>query len=109
MKPEKHVPSGLQAVPRKTRGSVKSHKKGLPKAILQPRTDLTHHGLLEDQQRYDPRPDLHKASVPSPQAPDLVHDHFPELDRNQDGLIDPVERAFGRLDMDRDLDARPRR
>jgi hypothetical protein len=28
------------------------------------------------------------------------------LDRNQDGKIDPVERAFGRIDMDRDLPTR---
>lgn len=109
MMPEKRMSSGIRGVPLETRSSVKSRKKILPKAILQSRSDLTHHGLLEDQHRYDPRPDIHKASVPSPQAPDLVHDHFPELDRNQDGLIDPVERAFGRLDMDRDLDTRPRR
>ena len=37
---------------------------------------------------------------------DLTHDHFQELDRNQDGAIDPVERAFGRIDMDRDLHTR---
>src|SRR4029078_7876270 len=43
---------------------------------------------------------------PSPQTPDLTHDHFQELDRNQDGMIDPVERAFGRIDMDRDLHTR---
>ena len=46
------------------------------------------------------------ASVPSPQTLDLTHDHFQELDRNQDGMIDPVERAFGRIDMDRDLHTR---
>ena len=46
------------------------------------------------------------AGVPSPQTLDLTHDHFQELDRNQDGMIDPVERAFGRIDMDRDLHTR---
>ena len=67
-----------------------------------------HYGILEDPQRYDPRPRADSASVPSPQTPDLAHDHFQELDRNQDGLIDPVEKAFGRIDMDRDLQTRTR-
>jgi hypothetical protein len=79
------------------------HKKVVPKAVVQPRTDLMYYGVLEDSQRYDPRPNPHTAGVPNPQTPDLIHDHFQELDRNQDGKIDPVERAFGRLDMDRDL------
>jgi len=79
------------------------HKKVMPKAVVQPRTDLMYYGVLEDSKRYDPRPNPHTAGVPNPQTPDLTHDHFQELDRNQDGKIDPVERAFGRLDMDRDL------
>jgi len=79
------------------------HKKVTPKAVVQPRTDLIYYGVLEDSQRYDPRPNPHTAGVPNPQTPDLTHDHFQELDRNQDGKIDPVERAFGRIDMDRDL------
>ncbi len=82
---------------------VNLHKKHAPKAVVQPREDLTHHGLLEDSQRYDPRPDHRTAGVQNPQTPDLTYDHFQELDRNQDGKIDPVERVFGRLDMDRDL------
>jgi len=82
---------------------LKTQKKDVPKAIVQPRTDLTYYGLLEDPQRYDPRPNSRMAGVPNPQTPDLTHDHFQELDRNQDGKIDPVERAFGRLDMDHDL------
>jgi hypothetical protein len=59
--------------------------------------------MMEDFQRYDPRPNHRAGVVQDPQAPGLAHDHFPELDRNQDGRIDPVERAFGRLDMERDL------
>ena len=62
-----------------------------------------YYGVLEDSQRYDPHPNSHAAGVPNPQLSDLTHDHFQELDRNQDGKIDPVERAFGRIDMDRDL------
>jgi hypothetical protein len=82
---------------------AKVGKQLRPKAEVRPRTDLMYHGLLENAQRYDPRPTSRTAGVPNPQTPDLTHDHFQELDRNQDGKIDPVERAFGRLDMDRDL------
>jgi hypothetical protein len=62
--------------------------------------------LLESPQRYDPR--LHRlaAGLPAPQRTDIVRDHFLELDRNQDGHVDPVERVFGRLDMEHDLQPR---
>ena len=94
---------------RKSYPTIKAKsKKIMPKAVAQPRTDLIHYGILEDFQRYDPRPHADSSSVPSPQTPDLTHDHFQELDRNQDGIIDPVERAFGRIDMDRDLHNRTR-
>jgi len=86
--------------------AIKAHKKALPKAVMQPRTDLMHYGVLENAQRYDPRPNPHSAGVLNPQTPDLTHDHFQELDHNKDGRIDPVERAFGRIDMDRDLHTR---
>jgi hypothetical protein len=33
----------------------------------------------------------------------VLHDHFQELDKNHDGAIDPIERATGRIDLDRDL------
>jgi hypothetical protein len=81
-----------------------------PKAVVQPRTDLMYHGMLESPQRYDPRRNHHVgAGIPDPYNPELTHDHFQELDHNQDGSIDPVERVFGRLDMDRDFhDRRPR-
>lgn len=88
---------------------MKVHKKGPPKAVVQPRTDLMYHGMLESSQRYNPRRNHLGAGVPDPYNPELTHDHFQELDRNQDGTIDPVERTFGRLDMDRDLhNRRPR-
>jgi hypothetical protein len=94
---------------RKSRRSMKTSRKTAVKAVVQPRTDLIPYGMLEDSQRYDPRPRAVSAGVPSPQRLDLTHDHFQELDRNQDGKIDPVERAFGRIDMDRDLPTRPLR
>jgi hypothetical protein len=82
---------------------MKVHRKRAPEAVVQPRTDLMYHGMLESPQRYDPRRSHLGTGVPDPHNPELTHDHFQELDRNQDGSIDPVERTFGRLDMDRDL------
>jgi len=89
-------------IPKSSR-RMKVHRKGASKAVVQPRTDLMYHGMLESPQRYDPRRNHIGAGVQDPLTPELTHDHFQELDRNQDGTIDPVERAFGRLDMDRDL------
>jgi hypothetical protein len=87
---------------------VNVHKKSRPKAVVQPRTDLMYYGMLESPQRYDPRRNHLGGGVPNPDILELTYDHFQELDRNQDGAIDPVERTFGRPDMDRDLhDRRP--
>jgi hypothetical protein len=92
---------------RKPQRVIKASKKTSRKAVIvQPRTDLMPYGVLVDTQRYDPRPHDQAAGVPNPQTPDLTYDHFQELDRNQDGKIDPVERAFSRIDMDRDLHTR---
>lgn len=101
--PRQEPPAELKPMTSRGGRQVKVLKKVMPKAVVQPRTDLNYYGVLEDSQRYDPRPNSRMAGVPNPQTPDLTHDHFQELDRNQDGKIDPVERAFGRLDMDRDL------
>jgi hypothetical protein len=105
-RPYKSPAAEVTAVKRKNHRTMKASKKTVPKAIVQPRTDLMHYGVLEDSQRYDPRPPADSAGMPHPQTLDLTHDHFQELDRNQDGKIDPVERAFGRIDMDRDLHSR---
>lgn len=108
-KQAKPVPAELKPTSPKSPRRLKVHKKGAPKVVVQPRTDLMYHGILESPQRYDPRWGHRGAGVPDPHTSELTHDHFQELDRNQDGKIDPVERAFGRLDMDRDLqDRQPR-
>jgi hypothetical protein len=104
--PGEKLPPVLKPMASKRGPQIRTRKKVIPKAVVQPRTDLIHYGVLEDSQRYDPRPRTDSAGLPSPQTLDLTHDHFQELDRNQDGMIDPVERAFGRIDMDRDLDTR---
>lgn len=108
-KQAKPVPAELKPTSPKSSRRMKVHRKGAPKAVVQPRTDLMYHGMLESPQRYDPRRNHPGAGVPDSNNSELTHDHFQELDRNQDGTIDPAERAFGRLDMDRDLhDRRPR-
>jgi hypothetical protein len=104
--PRQESPAEPKPMASKSGLQVKVRKKVMPKAVVQPRTDLMYYGILEDSQRYDPRPNPHNAGVPSPQSSDLTHEHFQELDRNQDGMIDPVERAVGRLDIDRDLSNR---
>lgn len=93
--------------PKKSKRSrqMNVHKRELSKAVVQPRADLMYYGMLESPQRYDPRRNHLGGSVPNPDILELTHDHFQELDRNQDGTIDPVERTFGRPNMDRDLHA----
>jgi hypothetical protein len=108
-KQAKPVPAELKPTSSKSPRRMKVHRKRVPKAVVQPRTDLMYHGMLESPQRYNPRRNHPGAGVPDSNNPELTHDHFQELDRNQDGTIDPVERTFGRLDMDRDLhDRQPR-
>ena len=90
-------------VPRK----ISLHQKAVIEqpspAVVEPKPDLSYHGILEQPQRYDPSRDRRAGRPPNPQADEILHDHFQELDKNHDGMIDPFERAFGRLDMDRDV------
>jgi hypothetical protein len=106
----KPVQAELTLARKKSPRQIEVRKMEVPKAVVQPSTELMYHGILESPQRYDPRRIHHiGAGAPDPHNPELTQDHFKELDRNQDGSIDPVERVFGRLDMDRDLhDRRPR-
>ena len=98
---KRHRPS--DRAPRKIRRHWKAGKKWRPPAIVQPKPDLSYHGILEQPQRYDPNRDRRAGRAPNPQVGEILHDHFQELDKNHDGMIDPFERAFGRLDMDRDV------
>ncbi|MDN5943170.1 MAG: hypothetical protein L0H94_14925 [Nitrospira sp.] len=108
-KQAKSVPTEFKPERSKHSRRMNIHKRVLPKAVVQPRADLMYYGMLESPQRYDPRRNHLGGSVPNPDILELTHDHFQELDRNQDGTIDPVERTFGRPDMDRDLhDCQPR-
>lgn len=91
------------ATGRESRRHSKASKKLTSRAAVQPKPDLSYHGLLMHPRRYDPGRDHRTGGAPNPQASDLLHEHFQELDRNRDGMIDPLERARGRLDIDRDL------
>ncbi|MBH0193842.1 MAG: hypothetical protein HP492_19125 [Nitrospira sp.] len=73
-----------------------------------PKIDMGHayYGLLEQSQRYNPGQDRGTGRVLHPGAGELLPDHFLELDRNSDGVIDPFERAVSRLHIDRDLSNR---
>ena len=66
---------------------------------------LSYHGILEQPKRYDPSRELRrrKGAALNPDAHELQIEHFQELDRNQDGVLDPLERAVGRLDIERDM------
>lgn len=94
--------------PLKIRRHQKAGGKLRPPAIVEPKPNLSYHGILEQPQRYDPSRDRRTGRAPNPQAGELLHDHFQELDKNHDGMIDPFERAFSRLDIDRDLSNRQR-
>lgn len=70
-----------------------------------PKIDMgrAYYGLLEQSQRYNPGQDRGTGRVLHPQTGELLSDHFLELDRNSDGVIDPFERAVSRLHIHRDL------
>ena len=106
--PNRALAAGPQGPPvdrahRKTSRHRKAGKKLRSPAIVQPKSDLSYHGMFEQPQRYYPSRDRQTGRAPNPQAGELQQEHFQELDKNHDGMIDPFERAFGRLDMDRDV------
>lgn len=82
---------------------AKGAKRLKPQIVVTPKPDLSHHGMLEQPQRYSPHYEQGKSGTPNPNTGALLHEHFQELDKNRDGSIDPLERALGRLDIDRDL------
>jgi len=91
---------GLAGVRKKARKSQRARSQ---RTITR---DLSYHGILEKPRRYDPIPSQQNGAVPNPKVRDVRADHFQELDKNQDGVLDPLERATSRLDIDRDVSNR---
>ena len=87
-------------------GSKKLKRHAQPVTVVEPQplipANVAHFGILEQPRRYDYGRDRRTGRVIVPQAAGSVHDHFPELDQNHDGMIDPFERAVGRLDIEHD-------
>lgn len=87
-------------------GSKKLKKRAQPAAVVEPQplipVNVAHFGMLEHPRRYDYGRDRRTGRVIVTQTTGLLHDHFPELDHNRDGVIDPFERAVGRLDIEHD-------
>lgn len=100
-------PSTDRALGNRSRGKVSGQRVpagGVEKASQ----SLAYHKIIQQPHRYDPGRDLRKSrgAVLNPAARELQVDHFQELDRNQDGVLDPLERTIGRLDIERDLNNR---
>jgi hypothetical protein len=91
-------------------GSKKLKRRAQPTAVAEPQplipANVAHFGMLEQPGRYDYGRDRRTGRVLLPQAAGSVHDHFPELDQNHDGVIDPFERVVGRLDIEHDATKR---
>ncbi len=91
-------------------GSKKLKRRAQPTAVVEPQplipANVVHFGMLEQPGRYDYGRDRRTGRVLVPQAAGSVHDHFPELDQNHDGVIDPFERVVGRLDIEHDATKR---
>lgn len=91
---------------RQTRKGVRGRKPRLSQPAAESIPDLAHHGLLTPPHRYQLDQGNRRSIVVTPRSGDLAHDHFLELDKNRDGVLDPLERAVGRLDIERDLNYR---
>lgn len=87
-------------------GPKKLKRRAQPMTVVEPQplipANVAHFGILEQPRRYDYGRDRRTGRVIVPQSIGLLHDHFPELDQNHDGVIDPFERAVGRLDIEHD-------
>ena len=67
---------------RKSYSSGKAKRKATSSKLAEQPVDLRPHGILEGPQRYDPRPNYRTAGVRNPYTPNLIHDHFQELDED---------------------------
>ncbi len=95
-----NVPSAQPAV--RSRKSGHRAKRNKRPAVVEPTEDHSYLGVVRRPYRYNPHSAGHMGVPAAVHSRDLIHDHFQELDKNRDGVIDPMEHAAGRLDMDRD-------
>jgi hypothetical protein len=91
---------------RQPRKALRGRKPMPAERVPEPMPGLAHHGVLKGPHRYHLNQGDRRSIVVTPYPGNLVHDHFLELDKNQDGVIDPLERAVGRLDLERDQNIR---
>ena len=91
---------------RQARKALRGRKPMPSEAAVESMPDLAHHGLLTGPHRYHLDRGDRRSVVITPHPGDLVLDYFLELDKNRDGVIDPLERATGRLDIERDVSPR---
>ena len=69
-KQAKPAQTELKSTSPKSPRRMKVHRRRVPKAVVEPRTDLMYHGMLENPQRYDPRRNHLGAGVPDPHNPE---------------------------------------
>ena len=91
---------------RQARKALRGRKPMPAEVVPESTPGLAHHGLLREPHRYHLNQRDWRSSVVAPPSGDLVQDHFLELDKNRDGVLDPLERAVGRLDIERDMSNR---
>jgi len=99
----KQISSETKPARAKGRQRMNLRKKKVLSPATKPPIGIRDHGVLMDARRYDPSPRSGKGGISNPLTEEIRHDHFQELDRNRDGVIDPLERAIGRLDIERDM------
>ncbi len=88
---------------RQLRKALRGRKPMPSETVGESTSGLAHHGLLKSPHRYHVSRGARRRVVVTPSPGDLVHDHFLELDKNRDGVVDPLERAVARLDIERDM------
>jgi hypothetical protein len=91
---------------RQTSKASRGRKPVPSETVAESMPGIAHDSLLAAPHRYRLNRGDRNSVVVTPHPGDLVQDRFLELDKNRDGFIDPLERATGRLDIERDIISR---